>query len=715
MKHATPPTGRLIALVALASLACATSAAAQPTPTPTPNPIYECAGKIVGVSGLRDYTNNYLAASTVCALEDLDGTGCVEQDFLGEVENVDGELISREETKNGVEFGGVVSECDPGALDAICPLGADTFDEAYTALVGATPTSVKSRLQALVDDLFVTEYPEACPRPVGPVPDSECAGELVNVVVGQETIERVEQCFFSCERPRLAQSGLEVCVDDVTGDPIKDDVVECVADALQDLELLDDRCDAQAIEELGCPLGAESLTGLKNALGERITAFARELNLGIFHSPCQTNLPGGPSEPVPAEVTLEPSGTKKQVSCGQTIDGAFMGSDKTISFDTDLDCSGAQTGTDGIVIAKTNIKLNGRNKLRSIRGPQRSSLRTGAGIRLAAGASRVQIRNFKAIENFGVGIEDAVEGNNKKLVIVKTTVRRNIQAGLRLRSPRVKIDEVVADKNGIGMDLSGDGTKVKASQAKGSLYDPKVGLKLSGIDTNLNGTIVQVTGIANTIELNQGVGVWITEGGHVVSEAQILSNGGAGVLIEALGVGSNIDTNNVKSNGAGIVVLGNGNLVDSNTCEQNVGDGFVIGGTGNVLLNNDSGKKTDRGNGGNGFVISGLDVSVENNVAEANVGSGFVVTGTTTLFKGNGATVNQTHGFDIQSGGHVFDTCEAEANGPENDEDNLFHEWVIAPDCSAANDSNSAGGDRIGIPAAGGICDNDSDCPLLND
>src|SRR5690606_3353033 len=196
----------------------------------------------------------------------------------------------------------------------------------------------------------------------------------------------------------------------------------------------------------------------------------------------------------------------------------WMEGNGTISFDSDLNCAGSQTATDGIIVAKNGLKLNGRLKQWSIRGPQRSSLRTGVGIRLLPGVNRVQIRNFKAIENFGVGIQDADEGNNKKLVIVKTTVRRNIQAGLRLRSPRVKIEQVVADKNGIGMDLSGDGIKVKASQAKGSLYEPKVGIKLSGIDRNGDGRIVQVVSPNNVIELNLGAGIWLAEGPHVVGE-----------------------------------------------------------------------------------------------------------------------------------------------------------------------------------------------------
>jgi len=692
----------VIALALPFLLAFAASAAAQPTPTPTPNPVFQCAGKIVGASGLRNYTNGYLLAATDCAIANLTPTrACDAGELQGEIDNLDEELLPE------------VAQCELPALDSLCPLESDTIPEINEALAGIAPTSVKSQLQAIVDDVFETSYPDACTRPPGTVSSDalQCADKIQAVLAGQETVERLEECFFSCERPRLNQAGLELCVDDITGDPIKDDVAECLVDTFEALELLDDRCDAAAIEELGCPLGAESLSGLKNAIQQRVTSFVQELNLGIFHSDCQTNLPGGPSAPIPAEVTLLPSNTHKQLSCGQTIDGTFMGSDKSVNFDTDLDCSGATTATDGVIVAKAGVIMNGRSKTRSIRGPARSSLRTGTGIRLAPGVGRIQIKNFKSIENFGVGIEDAVEGNNKKLVIVKTTVRRNVFAGLRLRSPRVKIEMVTADKNGIGMDLSGDGTKVKASEAKGSLYDPKVGIKLSGIDENLNGTVVQISGPLNTIELNQGVGIWITEGGHTVNENQIRSNVGAGILVEVLGVGSKIKTNNLKSNGAGVIVLGDGNLIDSNTCEENLGDGFLVAGLGNTLLNNKSGKKTDKGNIGAGFRITGQSVSVQSNAAEANLGSGFVVTGTTTEFSANTSESNGEHGFDIQSAGNVFDSCSAEANGPEKDDDNLFHEWVLVAGNSDTGDNNSAGGDTIRIPAAGGFCDFEDDCP----
>lgn len=706
---------RSIALALPLWLALAGVAGAQtPAPSATPNPVHECALNLTG--GIRNYTNDYLQLIGDCEVSKLDGDAC-DTNLQNNINNLDSELHARIDQPG---------ECSPAAQDALCPLESDILSELFAALTGNGATSLKTQLTEIIEDVFTSPY-DGCTRPVGAVSSDalSCGEKIADVLAGQELVEKIEAAFFSCERPRLVTPGLEVCVDDLLGDPIKQDLIEEVADRLGDLDLLDARCDAAAIQELGCPLGADSLGALKDALDERLRAFVQQLNLRIFHSDCQGNLPGQPTEPVPANVTLLPSGTTKQLHCGETIDAAFLGSNTEVAFDSDLNCGPSQTAIDGVIVAKSGTKLNGRvGKVWSIRGPQRSSLRTGTGIKLLPGVTRVDIRNFKAIENFGVGIEDAPEGNNRKLAIHKTTVRRNVVAGLRIRSPRAVIDQIVADKNGIGMDLSGDGIKVKnGSQAKGSLYPPKVGIQLSGIDRNANGTVVQIssgTTAPNVIELNQGIGIHILEGAHLVVQAQVRDNLGDGIVIEPPGVGSRIDSNTVKLNQNGIVVRGDMNLIDSNTCEENLGDGYVIesvpvegggtiGGTGNTLLSNSSGKKTDRGNGGVGYRIGGSSTVVDTNEAEANLGSGFVVTGTTTLFKGNTAQSNGEHGFDIQSAGHTFDTCSAEDNDQAA---GGFHEWVLVAGSSASGDNNSAGGDTIGIPAAGGFCDDGDDCPL---
>lgn len=731
MRHAPKLPARLIALVL--PLLVAAGADAQPTPTPTPNPIYLCADKITRSRGLGgDYTNDALGEIFECALKRLSGQSCP----APQIEDENQDLVTH---INGTLNGGVYSGgCDAGAIDALCAFGADTKPEMETALIGAPATSIKNQLIALVDEIFFEEN-GTCPRPTTPLSNSsagrKCADDIQNAIEGQETIARMGEAFFSCERARLNKSGLELCTDDASGEPIKEDVASKEADALANgLDKIDpDVCDEAAIEELGCPLGAETTSQLKSELADRLTTFVRNLNLGIFHSPCQGSLPGGPSEPVPAQVTLEPSMTKKQITCGQTIDAAFMGSDSTISFDTDLDCSAAKTPVapsttiDGITIAKPGVKLNGRLKTRTIRGPSRSSLRTGVGIRLAPGVARVQIRNFKAIENWGVGIQDADGGDNKKLIVIKNTVRRNVIAGMRIRSKRARLDTNVVDKNGIGLDLSGKGTRVRSSQISGSLYEPKVGIRLSGTDLIYDGMMVQILGspaAPTTVELNQGIGIQIVEGAHTVRQVQVRSNTGAGIKVEPLATGSQLRSNVVKLNAQGIVVEGDSVWLDANTAEENLGDGYVVGGVGNVVQGNHAGKKTDRGNGGNGFTITGTGVALFDNDAEANLGSGFVFTPESTtipidpvtmlplpplVVKSNSAQSNHKHGFDIQSGGHVFDSCNAEDNPTLG---GSFHEWVLVAGNSDTGDSNKAGGGTIGIPADGGFCDDGDDCPV---
>ncbi|HEY8515749.1 MAG TPA: right-handed parallel beta-helix repeat-containing protein [Candidatus Binatia bacterium] len=696
------------AFAVLTPLLLALAGVADAQPTPTPNPIYVCSGHLVGARGLRDYTNNYLQDVAKCALERLNGKSC-------EIKEDDDEDLLKE-----------VKKCTPEAIHAICPLGGNTEPKLAEALVGASPTSVKSQLRAILDDVFFTELNESCPRPTGAVSSAarQCADKLVKAIVGQETVERVAQCYFSCERPRLNQSGLEFCIDDLLGEPVKDDLIECEEKKLEALELIEDRCTAEVIRELGCPLGAESVGELQQRLRERITTFARELNMGIFHSPCQGSLPGGPGEPEPVWVTLRPKGIRKQLSCGQTIDAAFMEGNKEVVFEGDLDCSGAKPPEDGgpingILVAKRNIVLSGVvGKKWRIRGPQRSSLRTGVGIKLLPGVTHVQIKNFKAIENWGIGIEDSEEGNNKKLRIVKTTVRRNVIAGLRIRSPKAIIDEVVADKNGIGMDLSGEGIRVKnRTEAKNSAYPPKVGIRLSGVDKNRNGLIVKISSGPSkpiVVEGNEGAGILIAEGPHSIIQAHIQKNPGPGILIEPFGYGSRIDSNSIKFNGDGVVVRGNFNTIRSNTAEDNFGDGFVvetaedengnvIGGYFNALINNDSGKKSDRGNLGAGYRVGGIGTQVESNEAEANLGSGFVVTGTTSMFKGNNAEGNEEHGFDFQSSGHAIQDCNADANGG--------HQWTFVAG-EIDKGGNKASGKTIRIPEESGYCDKQTDCPL---
>lgn len=706
MRHAPPLTGCLIAVVALpVVLACATSAAAQsPTPTATPNPTYQCAGRIGG--GIRNFTTDYLQALTECLAPTVNEAPCTPNDAEGEFKNAITDLNAE------------IANCKPEGLINLCPVEGDIVTEVQAALTGPSASSFRGKLRELSADLFTTPY-AGCTRPTGHVSSNaaKCASTIADAIGASDNTSNLEQCFFSCERARILNPKQEICVDDVIGEPIKDDVIQCQADELGNLDAVSDRCTTPTLTELGCPLGADTPSELLELLQARVATLAQQINLGVFHADCRGTIPGEPTTPVPADVTLGPSGRKTKVTCGQRIDRAFMGDDKDINFDSDLDCGPSKTATDGLIIAKSNVKLNGRlGKLWSIRGPQRSSLRTGVGIKIEPGVSRVEIRNFKAIENFGVGIQDAEDGSNRKVVIVKSTVRRNVVAGMRIRSVRTIIDTVTADKNGIGLDLSGDGVKVRgATEAKGSLYPPKVGIQLGGVDKNLNGSIVQLATPGLTVEGNGGIGIHVLTGGHVINQAKIQSNVGNGIEIDPLATGTQIKLSTLKFNAAGIVVNGDQNLVDGNTLEENLGDGIVVGGAGNVISNNDSGAKTDRGNGGAGYRVTATATSttLDTNSAEANLGSGYVIEGAPTQLSSNTAEANFGHGFELLSTGNTAQDNAAEGNNQSDPKNDPFHEWVFVAG-QVDGDGNKAGGDTIGLPSSAGFCDNDNDCPVSN-
>ncbi|MBY0279001.1 right-handed parallel beta-helix repeat-containing protein [Candidatus Binatia bacterium] len=677
--------GARIVAVALAVLLSGGVATMHAAANPTTNPVYVCSGKIT--TALRSYTEDALHVVAGCRAKLLrtPGDGC-----LG---NLATELANLER-----DFEKQVSGCPADATRALCALEAKTTPLLRDA-VTVGERGLRAQLTALVDDLLVVPQADSCPRPSRPVGGGvkECADRIVQQI--EQTAEELEQCAFSCERANLIAPDREPCVDDITGDPIDGGVAECVARKTAELAAIAGRCDADGLRALGCPLGATTVGDLVARLGERIVAITRELNRGVFHARCQGALPGQPTSPSPAPVTLEPSQTKRTISCGTVIDDAFLGRDRRIVFDGDLDCGPSQTATDGLVVARSGVTIDGRSRAYAIRGPRRSSLRTGAGIRLAPGVKRVRIVDFKSIESFAVGIEDAAEGDNRKLTVEKTTVRRNVQAGIRVRSRRATIARVTADKNGIGFDVSGDGSAVKRSVAKGSLYEPKVGIRLGGTDPNLDGIVVTVRN--TTVEGNAGVGIEIVEGSQRVLQSSVQTSGGDGIVLREGARGSLVDSCIVKLNARGILVLGDANVVASNTCEENLGAGFVVAGRDNVVEQNKSGKKTARGNAGAGFEVTGEGGRLYANQAEANGGAGFVVEATTALFKGNSSQANAGAGFALLSAGNVVESCAAETNAGA--------EWDVAAG-NIDRRGNKANGSTITLPADGGTCEGRGGC-----
>jgi hypothetical protein len=491
----------------------------------------------------------------------------------------------------------------------------------------------------------------------------------------------------------------EPCVDELTGVPINRKLKACIQNASEDFIDEDDggasqdilnRCKFDSyMVALGCPMGQSTVDGASVLLWNRVFGEVRASNLGIFASPCATTFDGPGSEPgvaVPANVTLLPSLTTKQVSCGAVLDASFFGDDTIVRFDTDLNCGPIAAPTDGIVVAVSGVTIDGNARNRLIIGPLGSANRTETGIRVAPGANGVTIKDFKGIEFFGVGIGDS--GNNAALEIDRVTVRRNTIAGIRTTSPAVDIEDVVADRNVVGFDLSGDDTQLRKPRARRSGPLPGYGVYLHGTDTNGNGRAVRVT--EGAIEDNV-VGLLAEGQGHRIEENEFRGNTALGVELD--GTGNRLDETAIKLGlGDGVLVSGTGNLVNACRSEQNIGDGYVVTGTGNTLSGNGSGVLADLGNGGAGFVVMGSGNTLNTNRAEANVGAGFEVSAANTLHS-NDARSNQGAGFLITGSGSTLDTNAGEANAG--------FEFDIAPSNINGN-GNRANGATFSFGAAGG-------------
>jgi hypothetical protein len=661
--------GPFVALVTV--LLLAGTADAQET-----HPLWACADKVAGA--LRDYTVDASHLLLACEKKRREKTtapaDCATDPDV--VRQLDGYATT---------FRREVEECyqPPTPIDqqpgrALCAIESRSLDvlvrNVTSGDAAVAPDSVRLRIVKLVRDLFVTPV-AGCARPSGVV-SSNSARTCANLIsqLGEEKTDETDQCFFSCEKDNL--SSTDACVDDEDGQPEDDGVLECIAEKTgpaEDLQPLTDDCSNQDLVALGCPLGENTVDGFVEAFSDRIAQFAEELNFDTFHSSCRTSLAGPPIEIPPANVTLFPSFRTAQVSYGQVLDAAFFGSDTTVRFDSDLNCVDADTAVNGIVVAKSRVTIDGKNKTAQISGPGSRRLRSGAGILVAPGARKVKITNFRRIQNFGVGVQDS--GDNVPLRVMKTTFFRNIFAGVRSTSRKTMVVDSTFDRNGIGVHLAGDNSEVKNKifirrsepQTTDSLtpLSPGYGILASGDDVNGDGRAVRVNNV--TLDDNR-VGVVVEGNGHVVQNSRISQAtetppADARDGIQVLGSSNDINSNSIKFNtGACIVVSGDLNQLEANRCEDNSEEGFVVAGTGNVLENNNAGAP-GHGNGLAGYVIGGAGNVLDSNRAEGNGGAGFVVETSTARFKGNRAEGNGGKGFHIVGSGNGLETNSASANG----------------------------------------------------
>ena len=585
-----------------------------------------------------------LSDCEVDSLKDEERTDCaIDDDVIDDIENA-ADKLRRE-----------VKKCNSAALRALCPHSA-RGDEELKEQILTDENGTTVRLVTLDSELYVTEYP-GCPRPQGEISrDAEdCADRISRLV--ENGFDDLQKCLYKCELKSIRKSAADNCL---VGSAANDNkVVECVERVWDDLDDdLPNRCDGATLTELGCPLNTSTVSSLRDALLDRLFEETRKMSNGIFFSSCSTNGSGshvgGPTEPVP--VTLYPSETTTQIDCGQTLDAAFFGADNEVRLDADLDCSPAGLDSIGLIIGASNVTVNGRTDW-DVTGPSRRTNRTGIGILIAPGATNVTVQRFRAIQRYAVGIADS--GDNTGLTIEDLTVRRNKTAGVVTSSQNVLVDKVKADRNGIGFEMSGDGSTLNNSRALRSMPLPALGIHLLGVDSNFNGQVVRVNNCE--VEENQ-IGIVLAAGPHLIEDSDVRRNNTHGIHV--LSDGSKIESNSVKQNiGNGIVVDGNFNNITANRSDENFGHGFVITGTGNDINNNGAGSLTYLGNLGHGYWFAGVDSIVQNNDAEANLLKGFKVEEATATFKSNTANDNLSTGFDIKVAGNNLDTNVAADNG----------------------------------------------------
>jgi hypothetical protein len=682
-------TLRFIGIAALAtSLVCAgvpdRAVGADPR-------VRKCAKRVT--KGIQAFSEDFLELVGECHFENL----------VDDEENIDcstDEDVLEEVAKSEDKLNREVRKCDVDAFRAICPLSSRNTEEFSNAILTG-PTAYFTGLDDILHGVFVESHAPECPRPPETSePTSEvedCAKEIQ--AQSMAAMEELQKCFFGCMQSELQAPLDEPCIDENTGFAINNKLASCIANVNSDFTgNIVNECESDPeeyggpdafIQALGCPMGASTLSSATTLLWSRIDSQVRATNLKIFVSPCRTTIDGGGGEGgelVPANVTLLPSLTTKQVNCGDVLNASFFGSDTAVRFDTDLDCGPATTPTDGIVVAVSGVTIDGNARSRLITGPSGGANRTGTGIRVAPGATSVKIKDFKGIDFFGVGIGDA--GNNTGLEIDRVTVRRNTIAGIRLTTPGADVEDAVADRNVIGFDMSGDDSQLRKARARRAGPLPGYGIYLHGTDANANGRTVRVS--ESDVEDNV-IGVWAEGQGHRIEQNEFRGNTVQSAVIA--GTGIRLDDNSIKLGaGDGVLVSGDANVITANRSDQNLGAGFVVSGDNNQVNGNGAGSLTDLGNGGAGYRIEGTGNDFASNRAEANVGAGFHVLAAN-IIRSNDSRANQGPGFQVSGSGSSLNTNVGEANAAA--------EFVIAAGNIDQN-GNRANGATFNFGAGGG-------------
>jgi hypothetical protein len=511
-------------------------------------------GKRLG-DAVRSHTERYFGALAACPYKNLSRSTQVDC-------STDGQTLHALES--AVEkLASAIEKCSEEGLSLLCPLETTTPEATFASLV-SEPDSLQVALIELEQDLFETAF-AGCSRPPGVVSQSavECAKVLQSGI--PRAAAQLGQCISKCE-VALTKAGGEACVDADTGEPIKLKVVDCVAKARERLsDLIAIRCRAPVLAELGCPVGATDPAALEVALTPRLDELTTGINRRVFHASCRTIIPIS-TVPTTALVRLTPSGTERTINCGDVLDATFFGSDTGLVLTSDLDCQASATATNGIVVAASGVHIDLGDDP-NVSGPANSSLRTGTGILVAAGAHDVTIERADRIERFGVGVADS--GDNAGLFLRQLVIQGNRWDGIRITGSGITVDSGSIKKNGgNGITLSGSGNTITSS----------------------------------TFEENQAAGI-------VVS--------GTNNFLEGNQAGTLDDHGNATH---GFLILTAGNRLESNSAEANLLAGFEINAPTALFEGNDA-----EGNFGSGFEFKTGGTVIDSSRGDENGGPEFMV------------------------------------------------------------------------------------------
>lgn len=646
--------------------------------------VLSCAKRIgKAAKGFTGRSLETLGDCYVDSLKDEERTDCrIDADVADEFESA-AEKLRRE-----------VRKCNDDALRSICPMGARD-DTAFKEVALDRASGMVEGMLDFTTKAFVTSY-GGCPRPAGEISrDAEdCADKISRL--SSDSLDEFHKCVIKCELNAMRRNPEEPCLNEFTGAPNDPKVVECFERMVEEVRDLSLRCEDSHLVELGCPLGesvvaqidgSDAVTGgLVARLVDRLYGEVTTVSNALFHSECAgggSGSQGGPTEP--GAGTLYPSLRSVELNCGQTLDAAFFGDDNELRFDSHLNCGPAGIDSIGLIVAASNVSIDGREKY-DVVGPSRSSNRTGTGILVSAGAYNVTISRFRAIQRYAVGIGD--EGDNRGLKIENLTIRRNRAAGIRTTSPSVVVSDVKADRNAIGFDMAGDGSTLIDSRALRSEPAPAVGIRLTGTDDDGNGRVVRVNRC--DVEGNL-VGILLEAGPHMIEENDVRDNLDVGISV--VSSGSKLEDNGLKFNGTdGMHISGHFNLVVQNDSDENFGSGFRVTGIGNELSGNGAGSP-NRGNLQHGFVFAGAANIVDTNRSEGNEGDGFLVAEDTAVFKSNDALGNEMTGINVVASGNELETNRSENNG-------LLQFFVASGNTDRGG--NNASGETIAFGLEGG-------------